>query len=362
MSRSDWRFMVPFIALAACDGVDDETQDICATDGSCGSSGDRPDLDEAPIPMTGPSGAPHPLEKAESPAVQATTASAIKQIFVIVMENHSASQVYGSSRAPYINNILIKNYARATAYYDTLPDLPSEPHYIWMEAGTNAFSDRTFTTNSDPSKTNSTASTAHLATQIKNAINGVTWMSYQEGINATTGACPIAKSGFYVPKHNPFVFFKDVAGTTPSKTNLYCGAHHGDFAAFAKDLQANAVRTYNFITPDLCHGMHGATGCPDSNTVRSGDTWLSQFLPPLISHVNANAGVIFIVWDEPGSPGGPMPFLVIGPGVKAGYASNTPYSHSSLVKSLEQIMELPVLPTVTSANTLSDFFMPGSYP
>jgi len=40
--------------------------------------------------------------------------------------------------------------------------------------------------------------------------------------------------------------------------------------------------------------MHGASGCPDSNTIRSGDTWLKNELPRLISYVNAHAGVIFL--------------------------------------------------------------------
>ena len=292
---------------------------------------------------------------------QAVTASKIKHVFVISMENHAASQIYGSGSAPYISNTLLPSYGHATAYADDLPSLPSEPHYVWLEAGTNAFSDHTFTGDSAPSATNSTGSTAHVVTQIKNASSGVSWRSYQEGLNATTGACPIAANGFYAPKHDPFVFFKDVSGSTPSKSNAYCAAHHKALSALAPDLGANAVATYNFITPNLCNDMHGATGCPDSNGVHAGDTWLSQNLPAIITYAKANAGVILIVWDEPESSG-TMPFLVIGPNVKANHASSISYTHSSIVKSLEQIMELPVLPTVSSANNLSDFFTAGSFP
>ncbi|MBA3671887.1 MAG: hypothetical protein H0W68_07680 [Gemmatimonadaceae bacterium] len=83
-----------------------------------------------------------------------------------------------------------------------------------MEAGTNTFGDRTFTSDSDPSSSNTTASTAHLVTQLNTA--GVQWHSYQEGI--TSGTCPISSTGHYVAKHNPFVFFKDIVGATPSST------------------------------------------------------------------------------------------------------------------------------------------------
>jgi hypothetical protein len=293
---------------------------------------------------------------------EAATTSAIKVVFVIAMENHAASQIYGSSSAPYINNTLIPNGGRATAYMDNLAaSVPSEPHYVWLEAGTNAFSDHTFTNDNDPSKSNTTSSTAHLATQIDNASNGVSWRSYQEGLNGTTGSCPIASSGFYAAKHNPFVFFKDVVGSTPSKTSARCVAHHKPLSALAADLAAGAVATYNFITPNLCNDMHGASGCPDSNTVRAGDTWLSQNLPAVISYAGAHAGAIFILWDEPESSG-TMPFLVVGPKVKPNHASAVTLSHSSVLKSLEEIMQLPILPTVSSANDLSDFFTAGSFP
>jgi hypothetical protein len=294
---------------------------------------------------------------------EALTGSAIAHVFVIAMENHDASQVYGNtSSAPYINNTLLPKYARATNFNDELAlSIPSEPHYVWMEAGTNAFSDRTFTGDGDPSSSNSTSSTSHLVTQIKNATNGVTWRTYQEGLNSATGSCPIHSSGFYGAKHDPFVFFKDVAGSPPSASNAYCVSHHRAYSALAADLAASDVASYTFITPNLCNDMHGASGCPDSNTVRSGDTWLSQQLPQLISYANSHAGVIFITWDE-GSGTLKMPFLAIGPQVKTGYAGSVSYTHSSLTKSIEAILQLPTLAKVASANELSDLFSAGQYP
>src|SRR5215471_13492628 len=257
----------------------------------------------------------------------AATSSVIKHVLVIAMENHDASQIYGNTgSAPYINNTLIPTYSHATNFNDPLAlSIPSEPHYVWMDAGTNAFSDHTFTNDNAPSATNSTTSTAHLSTQIKNATNGVTWMTYQEGINSTTGSCPIACSGFYMPKHDPFIFFQDVSGATPSKTNAYCVAHHKDLSALAGDLANNTTASYNFITPNQCHDMHGQSGCPNSNTIRAGDDWLAANLPALISFSNAHAGVIFITWDE-GSATGKLPFLAVGPHIKAGFTGAVSYT------------------------------------
>jgi hypothetical protein len=287
----------------------------------------------------------------------------IKHVFVITMENEAAAAIYGSASAPYINGLL-PSAARANAFADPLPDaIPSEPHYVWMEAGTNQFSDATFTTDADPSAKNSTASTAHLGTQMDAASPPVSWLSYQEGLNASTGACPVHSSGFYAAKHDPYVFFQDTAGNPPSASNALCAAHHRAYtpAALAQDLQQGTVAQYNFISPNVCHDMHGASGCPGSDDIRSGDDWLAAALPPLIAYANANDGVIFIVWDEPVGGSTLIPFVAIGPQVKPGYASSVRFTHSSLTKTVEEIFGLPILPAVASANDFSDLFQPSAF-
>ncbi len=306
----------------------------------------------------------HAQADADATAVPTPLAgSAVQVVFVIAMENQDARDIYGNkTSAPYINDTLLPKYAHATNFVDELPpSIPSEPHYVWMEAGTNKFSDHTFTSDSDPSSSNSTASTAHLATQIRNATSGVTWRAYQEGITGTTGACPVKSSGFYAAKHDPFVFFRDVSGSPPSRTNSYCGSHHKDLSALAADLSAGTVATYNFITPNLCHDMHGASGCPNSNEIQSGDQWLQANLPALIAYVNAHQGVIYITWDEPEQTS-LAAFIAVGPHVKAGYAGGVKYTHSSLLKSVEEHLQLAVLPTVSAANDLTDLFVAGFFP
>src|SRR5512138_2085963 len=68
---------------------------------------------------------------------QALTSSVIQHVFVIAMENHDASQIYGNTtNAPYINGTLMPAFARATSFGDPLAlSIPSEPHYVFMEAG-----------------------------------------------------------------------------------------------------------------------------------------------------------------------------------------------------------------------------------
>lgn len=321
--------------------------------GSVGSGSSEPDMGNADPPDAGDGG---------SMGVGSPDRS-IHYVFVVPMENQDATRIIGNmTDAPYINRTLLPTYASASAFVDVLPvDVPSEPHYIWMEAGTNVFSDIAFVNDDNPSASNSTSSKAHLVTQLDDAKRGLTWLAYQEGIDATSGACPIESSGYYQPKHDPFIFFRDVAGSPPSKTNANCAAHHKPLSALTRDLSDGKIANYNFVTPDQCHDMHGQPGCPNSNVIAAGDQWLASSLPPIISFINAHGGVLFVIWDE-GEGSATIPFIAMGPGVKKGYVGKVGYTHGSLVKSVEKIFDLPVLPTVASDNDFSDLFRSGTLP
>ncbi len=300
---------------------------------------------------------------ADDAVVSVDAARAPRVVFVVTLENKSAALIYGSADAPYLNSLLA-TAAYATDFQDLIPTVPSEPHYVWMEAGTNAFADHTFTDDADPSPTNSTASTEHLVNQLEAASVG--WMSYQEDMaEATTGLCPVASNGLYRAKHNPFVFFQDVTGNPPSKTSARCAAHHKPYAALAGDLAAGELAGYVFITPNLCHDMHGATACPQGSTagpnIRAGDAWLSVELPPILDYAHAHDGVVFLVWDEGSGSANILPFFALGDHVKPG-ATAVAYSHSSLLRSVEAILGVPTLPAVMSANDFSAMFEAGSFP
>lgn len=298
---------------------------------------------------------------AAAPDAGSNAAPRIQHVFVIAMEDQRASDIYDNARhAPYISKTLLPMSGRASNFVDELPDLPSEPHYLWMEAGTNAFSDHTFSKDDPPSASNSTASKAHLATQLTAA--GKTWRSYQEDLDSATGACPVANSGSYVPRHDPFVFFRDVSGSPPSKTSAPCTSHHKPLSALADDLTSNDVAAYNFITPNLCHGMHD-NSCPgSSDPIKQGDTWLSQQVPVIIDYVNAHQGVLLIVWDDPDGSTGTIPLIIVGPHVNQDAVSSVRYTHGSLVRTVEQIFGLPVLATVSKDSAFSDFFEAGTVP
>ena len=301
-----------------------------------------------------------------------------RHVIVIAMENTDAEKagskshayVYGNNAdAPFLNTVLAQQGARASNFIDELSAYNSQPHYIAMEAGTSSFADTAFTCDNDPGKPcsylfgrpNWTKSTEHLVSQMAKASPPVSWMTYQEGIGPeTTGACPVRSAGHYAAKHNPFVYFADVAGAPPDENNANCIAHTRELGRFAEDMRTGKLANYVFITPDLCHDMHGAPGCREDG-VSAGDAFLGSFLPPVLSWAKHNNAVVFVVWDE-GKRGLKLPFYAAGKGVKAGYESEVKYSHRSLVKTIGRIFGLPELARVKGANDMSDLFEPGVLP
>jgi phospholipase C len=265
------------------------------------------------------------------------------------MENHNWSQIAGSRSAPYLNSTLLPAASYATRYYNPSGVHPSEPNYLWLEAGTN-FGIRD---DSAPA-TNHQATTQHLVSLL--TAGGLTWKAYQEGISGSR--CPVAAGGLYAPKHNPMVYFDDVTNHN-SPSSAYCIAHERPYSELAADLAQNTVAAYNFITPDLCDDMHNSVGCASTNSVRNGDTWLAGAVPPILqSAAYQQGGVLFITWDEGEGGDGPIGLLVLSPFAKGhGYASAVHYTHSALLRTVQEILGVtPLLGAAATSPDLRDLF------
>jgi phosphatidylinositol-3-phosphatase len=273
---------------------------------------------------------------------------AVQTVFVIVLENHNWSEIKGSTSAPYINNTLLPMASSCAQYYNPSGLHPSEPNYLWIEAGTN------FGVLDDLNPSvNHQASTNHLVTLLDKA--GVPWRAYQEDIS---GACvPLTSTNGYTPRHNPFVFFDDVTGTN-NPNCAYGIAHIRPYSELAYDLTNDTVAHYNFITPDLCHDMHD-TCAPLGDSVRQGDTWLASEVPKILaSPAYQNGGALFITWDEGEGSDGPIGMLLLSPLARGGgYCSTNHYTHSSLLRTLQEIFGVaPLLGDAANATSLADLF------
>jgi phospholipase C len=281
------------------------------------------------------------------------------------MENKVWSDVKGSADAPYLNGTLLPQASVAENYKGANNGNlhPSEPNYIWLEAGDNLG-----ITNDDDPDANHRPETDHLVTLLETA--GVTWRSYQEDIGGDV--CPLTSIGEYKPKHNPMVFFDDVTNNN-DPSSARCIEHMRPFTDtgtpggdFESDLAAGTVAAYNFVIPNQCNDMHSACA-PQNNEIKQGDDWLAAWIPKIqASPAYQDGGAIFITWDEGGISSScilancPIGMFVISPRAKGGgYSNMIAYDHSSTLKSMQEIFEVtPLLRGAANpaVNDLADLF------
>jgi hypothetical protein len=275
---------------------------------------------------------------------------AIKTVFIILMENHDWSLISGSASAPYINKKLLPSAAHAESYYNPPSIHPSLPNYLWLEAGQNFG-----ILDDNPPSSNQQSTTAHLATQMTNA--GVTWRAYEEDISGS--GCPLTDTGNYAVRHDPFVYFDDIT----MGAGASCAQNVRPYTQLATDLAADSVAQYNFITPNVCDDMHddksNNSTCASTDSIQNGDTWLSTEVPKIqASSAYKNGGAIFITWDEGEGNDGPIAMIVASPlGKASGYSNTIHYTHSSTLRTMEEIFNLsPFLGDAANATDLSDLF------
>src|SRR5450755_2911384 len=108
-------------------------------------------------------------------AAHARNLPRVQAVFVILVENHVWSDFEGKTNAPFLNGTLLPLASHCEQYFNPPGLHPSEPNYLWLEAGTNfgIFDDN------DPAS-NHQNTTNHLTAQLRRA--GISWKTYQEDI------------------------------------------------------------------------------------------------------------------------------------------------------------------------------------
>jgi hypothetical protein len=299
-----------------------------------------------------------------------------RAVFVIALENHNwvqpvhkfdggIQQIYQNPAAPYINSLVngtaagVSNQVSyASAYYHVLATPtgarfsihPSEPNYLWAEAGTNfGITNDNDPYTGTPTFPNNHDTTQHLSTLLTNA--GYTWKSYQEDVDLVpTGAGTVNRpamsagglnnvaapqaawtvplisfsgtfaSGLnafnrknqynYAAKHAPQVFFTDTNGGNDLSPANQLRLNYAPLQQLATDLVSNTVADYNWITPNQYNDMHtavagtyvaldGTSFTGDPAKIRQGDDFLAQIIPMIMaSQAYQNHGIIIIWMDE----------------------------------------------------------------
>jgi phosphatidylinositol-3-phosphatase len=245
------------------------------------------------------------------------------------MENKEYSDVIGSSNAPYINSLAHK-CGLATNF--SAEAHPSLPNYVAMTSG----STQGITDDEDPSAHELKAPS--LFSQL-----GSHWHALQESMPSP---CYRSNASLYVVHHNPAAYYASV--------RPHCATSDVRLGR-APDVSAR----FTFITPNLCNDMHSCPAGEDtSSEVRRGDRWLAAWMPRILRsrEYRSRTTVVFVTWDEGVGGSQRVPTLVISPTTQPGTRSSTSYSHYSLLRSTEQLLDLPLLGRAASArSTLRDF-------
>src|ERR1700761_6656640 len=184
--------------------------------------------------------------------------SKVKTVWVIMMENHKwignnagaqfgDPDIKGNKLAPYINNTLTKISAYANGYYNPPGNHPSQPNYLWIEAGTNFG----ILSDTQPGQPKNLTTTAHLTHLLDAA--GISWHAYAEPDfgSSVFDTCPLDFSYLDVEHLGP-VYFNDINDKLNAKSKV-CIKHVKPYYDMSTDLADNNVARFNLITPNLCH-------------------------------------------------------------------------------------------------------------
>jgi hypothetical protein len=377
---------------------------------------------------------------------------AIKTVFVIAMENHNwtqpanqftggIQQIFQNPAAPFINSLvngtatavingrqvnISQQTAYATNYRNVLatagganPHIhPSEPNYIWAEAGTNfgVFNDNDpFAPASGTGQISNQDNQLHLTRLFDQC--GVSWKSYQEDIDLVSDGTSFdnvvrprdqwtvplkSLSGNFVngvnqfngstqfnyaAKHNPQVYFTDSNGGNDLSPANPLRLQYAPLQQLFIDLANNSVAQYNFITPNqfndqhttLAAGFKGLTGDPAK--ILQGDFFLQQVIPVIMASKSyQDHGAIIIWWDESEADGVPgdtaddlthtIGEIVISPDAHPNvggspFASDVFLTHSSDLRTLQEIFHVTnpfFLGDAIHGNDLSSLFAEGAIP
>ncbi|MEO6533113.1 MAG: alkaline phosphatase family protein [Pseudolysinimonas sp.] len=260
---------------------------------------------------TSPAPAPHvtsasPGSVGHSPELQ--------HVVIIVEENKPASAIIGNAAAPYLNG-LASEFSVATNYRGV--SHPSLPNYLALTSGTTAG----ITSDCNPPGVFCRASVANIADEI--VASGRTWKAYAESMPAP---CSPHNSGEYAVKHNPFLYYPSV-----TRDPANCVAHDVPYSQFARDLASTStLPSYSFISPNLCNDMHDCS-------VAAGDGWLAREVPRILNSpaFTEQNSLLIITFDEAETSGNSVLCVFAGPAAKLGYTSSTPFSHYSILRTLE---------------------------
>jgi hypothetical protein len=246
-------------------------------------------------------------------------------VVVVVMENHSNTDVIGNPAAPYINSLAGSGANFTQSYALTHP---SQPNYLMLFSGSN----QGVTDNSCPH----TFGTPNLGSEL--IANGLTFTGYSESMpyDGYTGCT----SGSFARKHNPWINWSNI----PASSNLTLNAFPSDYSQ---------LPTVSFVTPNLDNDMH-------DGTVAQGDTWLHDHFDGYVQWATTHNSLLVLTFDEDdNNAGNRIPTVFVGASVQPGDYSEH-ITHYNVLRTLEDAYDLPHAGAAALATPITDVWAGGT--
>ena len=192
---------------------------------------------------------------------------------------------------------------------------------------------------------------------------GLDWRGYFDG---APGPCPVPPNPGqtdpyvrgYATRHDPFMYYRRIVADRAG-----CERRVRPYTDFAHDLAAGSVPQYTLLVPDTCNDAHDGG---DKCGLSTADRWLRTALEPILaSKAYRDGGAVVLTFDEANladttnccgtePAGGHIATALLSPRLaRPGSVDATPYSHYSLLRTVEGNFGLPLLGHAADASTHS---------
>jgi acid phosphatase len=226
---------------------------------------------------------------------------AFDHIVIVIEENHSFSQIIGSSAAPNINALAASGANIVNASTDPQGNTsgshavrhPSQPNYLEFYSGSNqgTLQDGHPGSTTEPLSSPPPFTTPNLGAALRNA--GFSFATYSQTLPSV--GFDGDSNGEYMRKHNPVTNWMN--DTNPT-ANQYPSSLNQPFTTFQDIMNSPGgfanLPTVSYVVPDQTYDMH-------DGTIQQGDDWIKTniidtYLPWAITHNS----LLIVTWDEDG--------------------------------------------------------------
>jgi len=256
-----------------------------------------------------------------------------EHIVVLILENHSYSQIVDSSAAPYIKSLSEDSCsALFTDFYAI--EHPSQPNYLDLFSGNN----QGVTDDDLPAIFPFTSE--NLASQLIKA--GKTFIAYSEDLPSV--GFNGAYSGAYVRKHNP------AANWMGTGENQLPETVNQPLTAFPFD-DFNLLPTVCFVVTNQSNNMHDGT---DPERITNSDNWIKNNLDSFIKWVKNHNSLFILTFDEDNyESSNHILTIFTGKMVKGGIYAET-HNLYSILRTIEDMYGLNNISNAATATQISN--------